>query len=94
MSLGGEYKMLEQIIEDKRKELNKLVSKKKSVGERLKEYMESKNIKEFQGVTLDEVMPKTREKKMTKKEKEEFALKKLRQVGIPNPRALLLEMGL
>lgn len=94
MSLGGEYRMLEKIIADKRKELNKLVAKKKDVGEKLRGYMEERKIENFQGVNLDEVSTKQREKRMTKKEKEEMALKKLRQVGVPNPRALLSEMGI
>jgi hypothetical protein len=94
MSLGGEYRMLEKIIDDKRKELNKLVAKKKEIGEKLRVYMEEKKIENFQGVQFDEIAPKQKEKRMTKKEKEEMALKKLRQVGVPNPRALLSEMGI
>lgn len=92
-SLGGEYRMLEKIIVEKRKEVNLLVARKKEIGEKLKTAMERKNLDSFQGVKLDEVTSRPRPKRMSKKEKEDYAIKKLRQMGIPNPRAAYVELG-
>lgn len=85
--------MLERMIADKRKEVNKLVARKKEIGDRIAKVMEQKKIDTFQGVERDEVIAKERPKRMSKKQKEEYALTKLRQMGIPNPRAALVEMG-
>lgn len=93
-SLGSEYMMLENIIADKRKEINKLIARKKECGEKLREIMEQKSLESFQNVKYSQVYTKPRPKKMSRKEKEEYAIQKLRQMGIPNPRAALAEMGL
>jgi len=92
-SLGGEYRMLETMIAEKRKEVNSLVARKKEIGEKLKEIMERKQLDSFQGIDLEEVVTKPRPKRMSKKEKEEYAIGKLRQMGIPNPRAAFTELG-
>lgn len=92
-SLGGEYRMLEKMIIEKRKEVNALAARKKEIGEKLKSIMETKKIETFQGVDLEEVTSKPRPKRMTKKEKEDHAIGKLRQMGIPNPRAAYAELG-
>lgn len=94
MSMAREYNMLKSIISEKRKEINKLENQKKAIGERLYQYMKSKSIENYQGIHIDEIKPKTRAKKPPKKEREEAAITRLRQVGIPNPRALLTELDL
>ncbi len=92
MSLGHEFKLIEQIIEKKRNEMNILQKRKKEISKKIYDYMESKNLKTFQGIEYDQVAPKIKPKRMSKKEREEYNLKLLRQVGIPNPRAMLNEM--
>ena len=92
--MGSEFRMLERMISEKRKEVNSLVARKKVIGEKMQEIMTRRKIETFQGVGIDEVTSKPRPKKMSRKEKEEYAIGKLRQMGIPNPRAALAEMGI
>lgn len=92
--MGTEYRMLEKIIAEKRKDVNKLVAKKKLLGDKIAKIIEDKNLETYQGIKKEEVVSKPRPTRMTRKEKEQHAIQKLRQMGIPNPRAALVEMGI
>lgn len=87
--LKNKKAQLKSLTTIKRKEINDLNKKVKTLEKEIYEYMSKRKLETLNGITIQQVTPKITKPKMSKDQR----LLKLRQLGIPNPKAALKELG-
>lgn len=99
--MTSEYKSLELLINKKKKEiaefnkkqrreLQPLVQRQKLLANQLYELMQNKNLDSYNGISIEDVAPKERKKKISKDDQMNI----LRQNGVRNPEDAMREMGI